>query len=125
MLPVLMLLLGLVVVLAGRALAQQSVTGAAFAAARAASLERTHHAAEQAAHEAAELDLGSSRVRCRRVTVSIDTSGFTAPAGSEAHVTTKVTCQAEFPISLPGIPNVTTLHGEGRSPIDTFRSNDE
>lgn len=125
MVPVLMLLIGLVVVLAGRALAQQSVAGAAFSAARAASLERNPGAAERAGQAAAEVDLGTSRVHCRAVTVTVDASRINAPAGSEAFVTTTVTCQAVFPISLPGLPEHMTLRGHGRAPVDTYRSSDE
>lgn len=124
-LPVLMLLIGVVVVLAGRALAQQSVDGAAFAAARAASLERTTGAAERAGRTAAEVDLGTSRIRCQGVSVTVDASRIGAPPGSEAFVTTTVACQALFPISLPGIPESVTVLGRGRAPIDTFRSRDE
>ncbi|MDO5066237.1 MAG: pilus assembly protein [Propionibacteriaceae bacterium] len=124
-LPVLMLLIGLVVVLAGRALAQQSVDGAAFAAARAASLEKNPAAAERAGRAAAEVDLGSSRVRCRGITVTVDSSRFTAASGAEAFVTTTVTCQAVFPISLPGLPENVTIRGQGRAPVDPYRSSDE
>lgn len=121
-LPVMMLLVGLVVVLAGRALAQQAVSEAAFAAARAASLERTAGAADRAARDMAQVDLGSSRVTCESITVGVDASGLAAPRGAEAFVEASVSCVAVFPVSLPGLPERATLVGHGRSPVDTFRS---
>ena len=52
-LPVAMLFVGLVIVMAGYAIAQQAVTAAATRAARAASLERSQTSAERAARDAA------------------------------------------------------------------------
>ena len=63
-LPVAMLLVGLVIVMAGHALAQQAVTAAATRAARAASLERSQASAERAAQDAAVTELGNSRITC-------------------------------------------------------------
>ncbi len=123
-LPVAMLFVGLVVVLAGRYLAQQAVDEAAFAAARAAALERNPGEAKRAAYEAAKVQLGSSRVRCGDVAVSVDASELVSPPGSTASVAVRVTCAATFPISLPGFPATASLKGDGRSPVDTYRGRD-
>lgn len=121
-LPAAMLLVGLVIVGAGHALAQQSVTAAANRAARAASLARTPAEAERAAREAAHTELGSSAVTCSDTTLAVDTSSLSAPLGTPASVTATVSCRARFPVALPGLPASRLLSAEGKSPVDTYRS---
>ena len=120
-LPVAMLFIGLVIVMAGHALAQQAVTAAATRAARAASVERSQSSAERAALDAAVADLGSSHVTCTDTRVVVDAKGLAAPVGTVASVKVQVTCQAVFPVSMPGFPASRSLTGEGSSPVDTYR----
>ena len=93
-LPVAMLFVGLVIVMAGHALAQQAVTAAATRAARAASLERSQASAERAALDAAVTELGNSRITCTDAQVSVDARGLAAPMGTVASVTVRLTCRA-------------------------------
>ena len=120
-LPVAMLFIGLVIVMAGHAIAQQAVTAAATRAARAASLERSQTSAERAALEAAVTELGSSHVTCTDAQVSVDAKGLAAPEGMVASVTVRLTCRAVFPVSMPGFPSSRSLTGVGISPVDTYR----
>lgn len=120
-LPVAMLLVGLVIILAGLALVQQAVDAAAYRAARAASLERSVRVAEEAAYAAAEAELSSSRIRCTNPTVSVDASGLGSPRGSVASVEVSVSCTAQFPVSLPGLPAQRRVSATGNSPVDTYR----
>lgn len=121
-LPVAMLFVGLVIVMAGHALAQQAVTAAATRAARAASLERSQASAERAALDAAVTELGNSRITCTDAQVSVDARGLAAPMGTVASVTVRLTCRAVFPVSMPGFQASRSLTGEGTSPVDTYRS---
>ncbi len=123
-LPAAMLLVGVVIVGAGHALAQQAVTAAANRAARAASLARNPVDAEQAAREAADTDLGSAPITCTEASVTINASGLTAPPGTRATVTVAVSCRASFPVALPGLPRSRVFSAEGRSPVDTYRGRD-
>ena len=123
-LPVAMLFIGLVIVIAGQALAQQAVTAAAARAARAASLEKSQSLAERAALDAAVAELGSSHVTCTDARVVVDTKGLAAPAGTIASVSVRLTCRAAFPVSMPGFPTSRSLVGEGVSPVDTYRRRD-
>ena len=120
-LPVAMLFVGLVIGMAGHALAQQAVTAAATRAARAASLERSQTSAERAALDAAVTELGNSRITCTDAQVSVDARGLAAPMGTVASVTVRLTCRAVFPVSMPGFPASRSLTGEGTSPVDTYR----
>ena len=120
-LPVAMLFVGLVIVMAGHALAQQAVTAAATRSARAASLERSQASAERAALDAAVTELGNSRITCTDAQVSVDARGLEAPMGTVASVTVRLTCRAVFPVSMPGFPASRSLTGEGTSPVDTDR----
>ena len=104
-LPVAMLFVGLVIVMAGHALAQQAVTAAA----------------SRAALDAAVTELGNSRITCTDAQVSVDARGLAAPMGTVASVTVRLTCRAVFPVSMPGFPASRSLTGEGTSPVDTYR----
>ena len=121
-LPVAMLFVGLVIVMAGYAIAQQAVTAAATRAARAASLERSQTSAERAARDAAVTELGNSHITCTDARVSVDAKGLEAPIGTVASVTVRLTCRAVFPVSMPGFPANRSMTGEGTSPVDTYRS---
>ena len=111
-LPVAMLFIGLVIVMAGHALAQQAVTAAAT---------RAQASAERAAQDAAVTELGNSRITCTDARVAVDATGLAAPEGTTASVTVRLTCRAVFPVSMPGFPASRSLTGEGTSPVDTYR----
>ena len=119
-LPVAMLFVGLVIVMAGQALAQQAVTAAATRAARVASLESS----QASARNAAVAELGSSHITCTDTQVAVDARGLASPPGTVASVTVRIVCQANFPVSLPGFPAHRSLVGEGVSPVDTYRGRD-
>lgn len=118
--PVTLLLLALII-LAGRvAIAHQTVEAAAAEAARSASLARTQGAAASAAEAAAWSALDSEGLRCSSRSVSVDTSGFAAPAGTPANVSATVTCVVEASgLQLPGGPRV--ISKTMVSGLDTYR----
>jgi Flp pilus assembly protein TadG len=120
--PVLVLLLGLLV-LAGRvALARTSVEQAADEAARSASIARTATGARRAAEDGAVRALAEQSLRCSRVDVAVDVSGFAVPVGQPARVTATVTCVVALAdLALPGFPGSRTVTATGVSPLDTYR----
>ena len=120
--PALVLLLGLLV-LAGRvALAGSGVEQAAGEAARSASIARTAAGARRAAEQGAVRALGEQDLRCARVDVVVDVSGFGVPVGVPAHVRATVTCVVTLAdLALPGFPGSRTVTATALSPLDTYR----
>jgi Flp pilus assembly protein TadG len=120
--PVLVLLLGLLV-LAGRvALAGTGVEQAADEAARSASIARTAAAARRAAQDGASRALAGQDLRCARVNVAVDVSGFGVPVGLPARVRATVTCVVALAdLALPGFPGSRTVTATAVSPLDTYR----
>lgn len=116
------LLMIVAMIYAGRyASVASSIEGSAYAAARAASLERTSGPARAAAASAARASLASSGVRCSP-DVSADTSGFSAPVGTPAQVRVNVTCRVNFTdLGLPGVPGQRTMRAQALSPVDAYR----
>lgn len=112
------------VVMAGRyTLARQASESAAYDAARTASLARTASAAATQARSAAASSFAAQGIKCRSLTVSVNTSGFAVPVGRSATVSVTVTCVADFrDIAMPGMPGSTTLSSTFVSPLDTYRS---
>ena len=121
-LPAFLLFVALVI-LAGRlAIATQAVQASASEAARVASIARTQGAARSTASSAATSSLANQNVNCVRSAVTLDTTGFGAPAGTPAQVTATVRCVVNVAdLSLPGVPGTRTVTGTASSPIDTFR----
>ncbi|RMB60116.1 pilus assembly protein [Tessaracoccus antarcticus] len=119
--PVIVLFVGLVIILASDALAQQAVGAAASQAARAASLERSPQAARRAAESAVGAALSDSNVACREQSVSVDTAGLRAPRGTPARVTVTVTCVVAYDVSFPGFPEQRRMTQTRFSPVDTYR----
>ena len=113
----------LFVVFAGRvAQAEGDVANAAQEAARAASLVGTPRAATEAAIETAAANIAEGAVACRRLEVSVDTSGFAA--GGQVAVT--VTCEASFAdIAMLSVPGSRTFAATAVEVIDTFRADGE
>lgn len=122
LLPVILLLIGFIVVGARLALADVGITGVAGAAARAASISRDAATAAQAAEQTATEQLSDAGLHCTDVTVTTDTSGFSAPVGSVATVAVDVWCTVGLADAGPGLPGEKTLHDRAVSPIDTARS---
>jgi Flp pilus assembly protein TadG len=120
--PALVLLLALLV-LAGRvALAGTSVEQAADEAARSASIARTAGGAREAAEEGAVRALGEQDLRCARVDVAVDVSGFGAPVGVPGQVRATVTCVVALAdLAVPGFPGSRTVTATAVSPLDTYR----
>ncbi len=120
-LPILLGFVGLLVVLAGGALAQMTVTSAAAQAARAASLERDPVSAISAARGVAASTLAQSSTDCSSVDVSVNAAGLRAAIGVRAVVDVTVTCLVEFNMGLPGFPDSQRLSATRSSPVDTYR----
>ena len=120
--PAFMLFVALIV-LAGRvAITTQAVDSAATASARTASIARTAGDANATARTAAASSLTDQNLRCVSTTVTLDTTGFSAPLGTPATVTATVRCVVTLTdLALPGVPGTRTVTATATSPVDTFR----
>lgn len=116
--PALVVLL-LLVVYAGRiSHLDATVQRAASEASRAATLEGSAEAAEQAAIEAARANLSSASTPCADLIVDVDTTDF-RPGGS---VTATIRCEASMSdIALLGVPGTRTFSASSTEIIDRFR----
>lgn len=115
------LLLFLLVIIGGAriAMAQQSVTVAAQAAARAASLERSAPEAVRAGQLAAERSGGT--LACQPQ-VSV-TGNWDLPLGTPGTATATVTCRVKLSdLAIPGMPGEIVITRTAESPIDRYRS---
>lgn len=124
--PAFMLFVALIV-LAGRvAITTQAVDSAATASARTASIARTAGDANATARTAAASSLTDQNLRCVSTTVTLDTTGFSAPLGTPATVTATVRCVVNLTdLALPGVPGTKTVTATATSPVDTFRERDD
>lgn len=96
-----------------------NVDGAAYAAARAASMVRAKHEAPDAAKKAAADALQVGTVTCRRLSVAVDTSDF-RPSGS---VTVTVTCAVDLSdLTDANLPSELLVSSPFSAPIDEHRS---
>lgn len=114
----------LMTVAAGRvAMAHNTVDNAAWAAARAASLERTSGAASSAARATAAAHLDEKGLMCSSQNVQVNTAGFASPPGTPASVTVRVTCTIPLgDLSVPGLGGSRTITSQlAPSSIDTYR----
>jgi Flp pilus assembly protein TadG len=120
--PALLVFLG-VLIFAGRvAVAGQAVEQAAAEAARTASIARTQPDASTSATAAARDTLTQQGLDCTRIDVSVDTSGFGAPAGTPATVTATVACPLRLSdLAVPGLPGQRTVTASATSALDTYR----
>lgn len=119
--PALILFVGLVVILARDALAQQAVGAAAAQAARSASIERSVADARASARSTVAAALRDSNMECAEQSVSVDASGLTAPLGTAARVSVTVTCTVAHDFGAPGFPDEHTIIQTRESPVDTYR----
>jgi Flp pilus assembly protein TadG len=120
--PGLLLIVALVTV-AGRVnSANAAVEQAAADAARTASIARSAGAAQSAAVESAQATLSGQGLQCTGTTVTVDTSGFSAPPGQPASVTATVSCPVRLAdLAVPGLPGTRTVTHTAASSLDTFR----
>lgn len=114
--PIALVIIGFVIGIGRMSIAQDAVTSAAGAAARAASLERDGQSAQSAAQQVAAANLSTGRLECAPH-VSVDTSVFSRPAGQAGTVHATVTCVTSLG---PGFGS-RTLHATGAAPLDTYR----
>jgi Flp pilus assembly protein TadG len=99
--------------------AEGDVANAAQEAARAASLTANPTDAEAAAGETAAANIAHDSVACRRLEVTVDTTGFTA--GGRVAVT--VDCEASFAdLALLAVPGSRTFTATAVEVIDTYRA---
>jgi Flp pilus assembly protein TadG len=119
----LILALFMVIVAVGRhELGSGKIDQAAGAAARAASQQVSAVQAEPAAVAAAQTSLASAGITCQDITVAVDNTGFTAPAGSTAAVSVTVSCTVSWSdLTIPGWPGSKDIQASAASPLDTRR----
>lgn len=120
--PLLLGILALVGIFGRTATATSNVDGAAFSAARSASIERTAGGAQAAATEAARSYLDQQGLTCEDVTVDVDTSGFGAPVGTSSQVNVTVGCRVPLAdLAALVATDDRTYTAEATSPIDRYR----
>ena len=115
------LFVGLIIAGGRLAVAHQGVEASAAEAARAASISRTQADASASAQAAATSSLQAQNLDCVTSTVTVDVTGFAAPAGTPASVGATVTCQVNLADTLPGLPGTMSISATVRSPLDTYR----
>jgi len=120
--PAFLLFIGLIIGTGRVAIAHQNVESAAAEAARSASMARNPDQARADATASAQHTLTNQGTNCASLTVTIDTSGFSAPVGTPAHVTATITCVLSLAeLSVPGMPGTVQVTATVASPLDTFR----
>ncbi|HAM44806.1 MAG TPA: pilus assembly protein TadE [Propionibacteriaceae bacterium] len=120
--PALVLLFGLIVGGARTWLARTGVQHMAGAAARAASLERSTDAAEQAANRLAAQQALASGMRCQPLSVQLDAPTLSQQAGTPGRVTATVDCQVPMSdIVVPGWPGTVMVSASAQAVVDTYR----
>ena len=107
---------------AGRFVAAESAADqAAFAAARAASIQRDPAAAQAQAQAMAERTLREQGLACTDLTVTVDTSQFSRPLGTPAIVRATVRCDVRWSDLVIPAPGSRAVQAEFASPIDQLR----
>ncbi|MBQ0953796.1 MULTISPECIES: TadE/TadG family type IV pilus assembly protein [Streptomyces] len=98
------------------------IDAAAEDAAREASIHRTAASAQTAAQTAAAESLDDQGITCASSSVTIDTSGLSAPVGQVGTATVTVTCTVNLSdLLLPGVPGSKTLRSTATSVVDQYR----
>lgn len=116
------LLLSTVIGLGRAGLARNTIDQVAHDAARIASIARTGQEASLDAQTAAETALEDQGLTCTPLTVEVDTTGFTSPAGTPAQVDVTLTCTVPLgDLLLPFAPGTVTLTASASRAIDTYR----
>ena len=120
--PVFLLFIGLIIGTGRVAIAHQSVEAAAAEAARSASVARTPDQARADATAGAQQTLANQGITCASLSVTLDTSGFSAPVGTPAKVSATITCVLSLAeLSIPGMPGTVQVTATIVSPLDTYR----
>jgi len=121
--PALLALLGLVIAAGRVEVAGAAVEQASAAAARAASQARSAETARQAAVQAAQSELSGQGLQCGDLTVTVDTTGFSATVGTPAQISAHVACPVRLSdVSVPGMPGSRRLTADTVSVLDRYRS---
>lgn len=119
--PLLVMLLCLAIAAGRLVLSGSHVDAAAADAAREASLARSAPMAQAGALAAARDTLSRQGVSCASTSVSVDTSGLSAPVGQPASVTATVRCSVKLTDLLLPAPGIHTLTATFTSVVDTYR----
>ncbi|MEV7617008.1 TadE/TadG family type IV pilus assembly protein [Streptomyces sp. NPDC089799] len=99
------------------------IDAAAEDAARAASISRTHAAAEAEASAAAARSLTDQGIQCASTSTRVDASGLAVPLGQVGTVTVTITCTVPLSdLLLPGVPGAKTMTSSFTSVVDAYRS---
>ena len=119
-----MLVVILLLIACGRiALANISVSNAANAAARDASLASDSSTASTNAIQTADVAMSQAGLKCQPGSVVVDATGLDTPIGTtDAKVTAQVTCTLNLSdIAIPGLPGTKTITETATSPVDPYR----
>jgi Flp pilus assembly protein TadG len=118
--PIVILLVAVMVGGARVWFTRAAVTDAAYATARAATLERNAGQARASAQAAAASAL--TDVPCAGHTVTVDTAGFAVSVGTPAQVRARITCTVDLSdlIGL-AVPGTLTVEASAASALDTYR----
>ncbi|MFJ6438171.1 TadE/TadG family type IV pilus assembly protein [Streptomyces sp. NPDC091416] len=109
------------VMVAGRIVtADNAVDAAAADAAREASLARTAGQTHPRAQAAAQAAFADRNLHCTRTSVTVDTSGFSAPLGAYGAVTARVRCTVQLGDLGSGFGSK-TVESSFTSVIDRYR----
>lgn len=122
LLPIGILVLALIVVGARIVLASDRISGVAGIAARDASIALSASSAQNIARSSAKDALASDGLHCIDIQVQVDTSGFSAPPGTNATISVNVSCTVDLSdIGVKGMPGSKTLTDSATSPLDPAR----
>lgn len=118
LLPALATVVGLIIVLAHVALAEQEVRSIVSAAARAASVERSPGEGRRAAHQ-----LIQGAKTCQSAAAGIDVSDLGKQPGVPGDVRITLTCTVRLAsVGFSAFPGTVTITSDVTSPVDRFRS---
>jgi Flp pilus assembly protein TadG len=99
--------------------ARGQVNGAAYAAARAASLTRNQEAAVQAGTQAAEQSMSRRGLACVNLAVSVDAADFNP--GGDARATVRCVADLSDVVGVGGIPGSKTFTFTAVVPLEEHR----
>ncbi|MEZ0076294.1 TadE/TadG family type IV pilus assembly protein [Planotetraspora sp. GP83] len=123
--PALVAVLAMMIGLGRITLAHGAIEAAARDAARQASIARDPGSARSAALTSARAALTREGLACSP-SVTVDTTGFSAPLGRPAAVVARIACEVDLAdIAVPGVPGSKTLTSSFSSPIDPYRARRE
>ncbi|ATM24681.1 TadE family protein (plasmid) [Streptomyces alboflavus] len=118
--PAVLLFFALAMIAGRITTANHTVDAAAADAAREASLARTAGQAQPRAQAAAQAAFTQNKLHCSSTSVTVDTSGFSAPLGQYGAVTARVRCTVQLADLGPGFGSK-TVESSFTSVIDRYR----